>query len=112
LRDGLNLVGKEFVATHGIEGGRGVLVLSEFAGAAAEMKGAVLTNPHDPADLSAALGQALAKDPDEAEGRLRQLYGIVENFDVEHWGADFLAAVRGPEPHQKASTPAAVNAAA
>jgi trehalose-6-phosphate synthase len=93
LRDGLNLVAKEFVATQGIEGGRGVLVLSEFAGAAAELKGAVQTNPHDPADLTAALAQALAMDQDEAEGRLRQLFGIVEEFDVERWGRDFLAAV-------------------
>jgi glucosylglycerol-phosphate synthase len=93
LRDGLNLVAKEFVATQGIEGGRGVLVLSEFAGAAAELKGAVQTNPHDPADLTAALAQALAMDQDEAEGRLRQLFGIVEEYDVERWGRDFLAAV-------------------
>ncbi len=47
LRDGLNLVAKEFVATQGLLAGSGVLVLSEFAGAAAELKGAVLTNPHD-----------------------------------------------------------------
>lgn len=93
LRDGLNLVAKEFVATQGIEGGRGVLVLSEFAGAAAELKGALQTNPHDPADLSAALGQALAMGQDEAEGRLRQLFGIVEEYDVQRWGRDFLAAV-------------------
>jgi glucosylglycerol-phosphate synthase len=93
LRDGLNLVAKEFVATQGIEGGRGVLVLSEFAGAAAELKGALQTNPHDPADLTAALAQALAMDQDEAEGRLRQLFGIVEEYDVERWGRDFLAAV-------------------
>lgn len=111
LRDGLNLVGKEFVATQGLEGGRGVLVLSEFAGAAAELKGAVLTNPHDPADLSAALGQALAMHADEAEGRLRQLFGIVQNHDVDRWGRDFLAAVRGPGDHQKASTRAAVSTA-
>lgn len=52
LRDGLNLVAKEFVAAQGLLGGRGVLVLSEFAGAAAELKGALLTNPHDPADLA------------------------------------------------------------
>lgn len=93
LRDGLNLVAKEFVAAQGIQGGRGVLVLSEFAGAAAELKGALLTNPHDPADLTAALQQALAMDQDEAEGRLRQLYGIVEEYDVERWGRDFLSAV-------------------
>jgi trehalose-6-phosphate synthase len=53
----------------------------------------MLTNPHDPADLTAALAQALAMDQDEAEGRLRQLYGIVEEYDVERWGRDFLSAV-------------------
>ncbi|MEE7565830.1 glucosylglycerol-phosphate synthase, partial [Xanthomonas sp. Kuri4-3] len=93
LRDGLNLVAKEFVATQGIEGGSGVLVLSEFAGAAAELKGAVLTNPHDQADLSAGLLQALSMPDDEAAGRLRQLYGIVDYYDVDRWGRDFLAAV-------------------
>ncbi|WP_246048504.1 glucosylglycerol-phosphate synthase [Arenimonas terrae] len=111
LRDGLNLVAKEFVATQGIEGGHGVLVLSEFAGAAAELKGALLTNPHDPADLTAALAQALAMHPDEAEGRLRQLYGIVEEHDVDRWGRDFLAAVAGSVGHQKThTTPSVANA--
>ncbi len=93
LRDGLNLVAKEFVATQGIEGGGGVLVLSEFAGAAAELKGALLTNPHDPADLVATLEQALAMPDDEAAGRLRQLYGIVEYHDVHRWGREFLEAL-------------------
>ncbi len=93
LRDGLNLVAKEFVATQGIEGSNGVLVLSEFAGAAAELKGAVLTNPHDPADLAAGLMQALSMPEEEAGGRLRQLYGIVEHYDVDRWGRDFLDAV-------------------
>jgi trehalose-6-phosphate synthase len=94
LRDGLNLVAKEFVATQGIEGGNGILVLSEFAGAAAELKGAVLTNPHDQADLTAALSQALQMPEDEASGRLRQLHDIVEYYDVDRWGRDFLGAVR------------------
>ncbi len=98
LRDGLNLVAKEFVATQGIEGGNGVLVLSEFAGAAAELKGAVLTNPHDQADLTAALSQALRMPEDEAAGRLRQLNDIVEYYDVDRWGRDFLAAVRDFTP--------------
>ncbi len=93
LRDGLNLVAKEFVATHGIEGSHGVLVLSEFAGAAAELKGAVLTNPHDPADLAAGLMQALSMPEEEAMGRQRQLQGIVEYHDVERWGREFLEAV-------------------
>ncbi len=95
LRDGLNLVAKEFIATHGIEGSNGVLVLSEFAGAAAELKGAVLTNPHDPADLAAGLMQALLMPEEEAEARQRQLHGIVEYYDVDRWGRDFLEAVEG-----------------
>jgi len=112
LRDGLNLVGKEFVATQGIEGGNGILVLSEFAGAAAELKGAVLTNPHDQADLTAALSQALQMPDDEAGDRLRQLYDIVEYYDVDRWGQEFLEAVRasttpavsGPTGKKKART--------
>jgi len=93
LRDGLNLVGKEFVATQGIEGGDGVLVLSEFAGAAAELKGAVLTNPHDTNDLSNGLHQALTMPDAEIAGRMRQLVEIVEYYDVDRWGKDFLEAV-------------------
>ncbi len=109
LRDGLNLVAKEYVAAQGIEGGKGVLVLSEFAGAAAELKGAVLTNPHDPVDLTAALHRALEMGQDEAEGRLRQLNGIVEHYDVERWGKDFLAAVANGGDHQNAATISSVS---
>lgn len=93
LRDGLNLVAKEFVATHGIEGSHAVLVLSEFAGAAAELKGAVLTNPHDANDLIAGLQQALAMPEDEIEGRQRQMFDIVERYDIQRWGQEFLTAV-------------------
>lgn len=93
FRDGMNLVAKEFVATHGIEGRNGVLLLSEFAGAAAELKGAALTNPYDINDLASGLAQALAMPTAEAEGRMRQLFDIVERYDVERWGEDFLASV-------------------
>lgn len=93
LRDGLNLVSKEYVATQGILDGRGVLVLSEFAGAAAELHGAVLTNPHDGADLAARIHQAITMDPAEAATRLRALFSIVEHNDIRRWGRDFLAAV-------------------
>ena len=105
LRDGLNLVAKEFIATHGIEGTRGVLVLSEFAGAAAELKGAVLTNPHDQADLAAALQQALAMPEEEADGRQRQLFDIVTRYDVERWGRDFLEAVERSVVSQRRAEP-------
>ncbi len=101
LRDGLNLVAKEFVATQGLlEDGHGVLVLSEFTGAAAELKGAVLTNPHDRTDLVQACYQALNMDPQEARARLRELFDIVTYNDIRRWGDEFLAAVTcsGPSP--------------
>ena len=93
LRDGLNLVAKEYAATQGLIGGQGVLVLSEFAGAAAELHGAVLTNPHDLHDLTAKLYFAIAMNRAEAEARLRELFEIVCHNDIQRWGQDFLDAV-------------------
>jgi len=93
LRDGLNLVAKEFVATQGLTRGRGVLVLSEFAGAAAELHGAILTNPHDPSDLRDKLYFGITLNRAEGEARLRELFGVVQHNDIERWGQDFLDAV-------------------
>lgn len=90
LRDGLNLVAKEYVAVQGLTGGRGVLVLSEFAGAAAEMKGAILTNPHDPVDLAGACYTALNIGRAEAEARLRGLFEIVQHHDLQRWADEFM----------------------
>ncbi|MFG0584473.1 glucosylglycerol-phosphate synthase [Pseudomonas sp. zjy_9] len=101
LRDGLNLVAKEFVAAQGLLDGRGVLVLSEFAGAAAELKGALLTNPHDPADLAQTCYLALNLPKSEAQARLRELFDIVCYNDIRRWGEEFLAGVQlqqEPEP--------------
>lgn len=95
LRDGLNLVAKEYVASQGLTGGRGVLVLSEFAGAAAELKSAVLTNPHDPIDLVETIYLALAMSHGEAETRMRSLFETVQHYDLRRWGEEFLAAVAG-----------------
>jgi glucosylglycerol-phosphate synthase len=93
LRDGLNLVAKEFVAAQGLLGGSGVLVLSEFAGAAAELKGALLTNPHDPMDMAQTCYLALNMPRDEAQARLRELFDIVSYNDIRRWGDEFLAGV-------------------
>jgi glucosylglycerol-phosphate synthase len=98
LRDGLNLVAKEYLATQGLTSGRGALVLSEFAGAAAELKGAVLTNPHDPADLVSACYTALNMGRAEAEARLRTLFDIIQYHDLQRWGDEFMAAVHLPPP--------------
>jgi glucosylglycerol-phosphate synthase len=98
LRDGLNLVAKEYAATQGLTGGHGVLVLSEFAGAAAELHGAVLTNPHDIHDLTAKLYFGIAMNRAEAESRLRELFDVVRHNDIARWGQEFLDAVQAPAP--------------
>lgn len=98
LRDGLNLVAKEYVAAQAMSEGSGVLVLSEFAGAAAELKGAVLTNPHDLHDLARAFYMALNLPRNEARSRLRQLDDIVSYNDIRRWGDEFIAAIRNDAP--------------
>jgi len=94
LRDGLNLVAKEFVATKKSTGKPGVLILSEFAGAAVELHGALLTNPYDASSMSKTLYQALTMAPDEAEYRCQRMAAIVESNDVAHWGNEFMQAVQ------------------
>ncbi|MBQ0778344.1 MAG: trehalose-6-phosphate synthase, partial [Pseudomonas sp.] len=94
LRDGLNLVAKEYVATQGLCEGRGVLVLSEFAGAAAELHGALLTNPHDPHDMRDTLYLGLTLGRAEREARVREMFGVVQHNDIKRWGDEFLQAVK------------------
>src|SRR5690606_23614053 len=67
LRDGLNLVAKEYVATQGILEQNGVLVLSEFAGASVELPYSLSTNPYDRKSMIDSLMQALVMDPQEAQ---------------------------------------------
>jgi trehalose-6-phosphate synthase len=93
LRDGMNLVAKEFVATRADEDG--VLVLSEFAGAVDELTDAVIVNPHDPHALVGALETAIDMDRDEANRRMRALREAVRANDVNHWAATFLHALSG-----------------
>jgi len=93
LRDGLNLVAKEFVAARKASGRSGVLVLSEFAGAAVELHGAVLTNPYDANAMTASLHQALTMGEDERAYRTARMAMITADHDVARWGRDFIAAV-------------------
>lgn len=94
LRDGLNLVAKEFVATKRAIGTSGVLILSEFAGAAVELHGALLTNPYDANSMSKVLHQALTMGADEMAYRCQRMAAIVADNDVAHWGRDFVRAVK------------------
>jgi len=81
------------VATQGLTKGRGVLVLSEFAGAAAELRGAVLTNPHDPREMAETCYRALALPRSETRQRMQDVFDTVSRYDIRHWGDEFLEAV-------------------
>jgi trehalose 6-phosphate synthase len=91
-RDGMNLVAKEYVAARGDLGG--ALVLSEFAGAAAELKQAFLVNPHDITGVKNQLVRALRIDPDEAARRMRAMRRHVFKNDLDHWAGSFFEALQ------------------
>jgi alpha,alpha-trehalose-phosphate synthase [UDP-forming]/trehalose-phosphatase len=93
LRDGLNLVAKEFVAAQD-QNAPGVLVLSRFAGAAAELKSAVLTNPFHAEGLAADLDAALRMPLDERQHRHAQLAAAVAETSAERWASEFLGQLR------------------
>ncbi|MCP2251895.1 trehalose 6-phosphate synthase [Prauserella aidingensis] len=91
LRDGMNLVCKEYVAARHDLGG--ALLLSEFAGAAAELSSAFLVNPHDLDGVKNALEQAIKLDPAEGRRRMRALRRQVLTHDVDRWARSFLEAL-------------------
>jgi trehalose 6-phosphate synthase/phosphatase len=88
LRDGMNLVAKEFVASR--TDGDGVLVLSEFAGASWELPEAIQVNPYDVDGMAESTYRALMMDPEERRARLLPLRVRVETYDVHRWAAAFL----------------------
>ena len=106
LRDGMNLVAKEYVATRADEDG--VLVLSEFAGAADELKQALLVNPHDIEGLKRAILSAVHMSRAERRTRMRSLRHRVLTHDVERWSRDFLDALADLRPTPSARAAAAV----
>ncbi len=91
LRDGMNLVAKEYVACRHDE--TGALVLSEFTGAADELGSAFLVNPHDIDGLKEAIVRAARVTPREARRRMRSMRRRVREHDVVRWAADFLKAL-------------------
>jgi trehalose 6-phosphate synthase/phosphatase len=93
LRDGMNLVAKEFPAARIDEDG--VLVLSEFAGAADELTDAILVNPYDVDGTADAIHRALTMDVTERRHRMRRLRQTVQEFDVHRWAASFLEQLEG-----------------
>ncbi len=98
LRDGMNLVAKEFVASRPDEDG--VLVLSEFAGAAAELSEALFVNPYDIERTAAALHRALTMPSDERRTRMEILRHRVMTYDVHWWARSFVSRLE--RAHQAA----------
>ena len=100
LRDGMNLVAKEYVATR--VDNDGVLVLSEFAGAADELKSALLVNPHGIDGLKDAIIQAIEMPKRERQKRMRSMRKRVFEYDVARWSDSFLDELQNI--HERART--------
>ncbi len=88
LHDGMNLVAKEFVAARDDE--RGVLILSQFTGAARELPEALIVNPYDADQCAAALHMALTMPISEQRDRMRLMRGLVKEFNVYRWAGSML----------------------
>ena len=88
LRDGMNLVAKEYVASS--TGGRGVLILSELAGAASELSEAILVNPTDTSDVASSITRALAMPLYEQRNRIGLMQRRLQEYDVFKWVNDFM----------------------
>jgi trehalose 6-phosphate synthase len=104
LRDGMNLVAKEYVACRYDD--RGALVLSEFAGAASELKGAYQVNPHDINGMKSMMLEAINASPRENARRMKAMRKQVMENDIDLWAANFLRELTSArDPHAKNPRP-------
>jgi trehalose 6-phosphate synthase len=95
----MNLVAKEFVAARDDE--RGVLILSEFTGAARELTEALIVNPYDLEDASSALAAALTMPEEEQRDRLRSMRAHVAEFNVFRWAGRMLVDAARLRSHDR-----------
>jgi trehalose 6-phosphate synthase len=93
LRDGMNLVAKEYVAAQDCDD-PGVLILSRFAGAALECRDAILVNPYDLESVAGAIGQALEMPLNERRDRHQKLFATLAENQNHDWGSRFLNSLR------------------
>ena len=99
LRDGMNLVAKEYLACHTDE--KGVLILSETAGAAEELGEALIVNPHDTEDMVSSLTRALNMKPSEQKQHNRVMLKRLRRYNNDRWWMDFLNELDRTKQNQK-----------
>src|SRR5208282_3485368 len=102
LRDGMNLVAKEYVASH--PHNDGMLVLSEFAGAAEELTEALLVNPYDVDQIAARIAEALEMSSTERNARMGALRDKIRANDLGRWSEGFLDSLIGRRTIEQAAT--------
>jgi trehalose 6-phosphate synthase len=95
LRDGMNLVAKEFIAAQDPDD-PGVLILSRFAGAARELKDALVVNPYDTEGVGNAINRALSMPLEERRRRQAELFQVLVDNDISHWADRFLDRLKKP----------------
>lgn len=99
LRDGMNLIAKEYVATK--TNGKGVLILSEMAGAVEELREAIVVNPNSIEEIAEALNNALSMPEDEQIKRNRIMQERLQNYDIKVWANDFMNNLSQIKKEQK-----------
>ena len=108
LRDGMNLVSKEYVASRTDE--KGVLILSEMAGASKELSEAMIINPNDVTGLAHAIASALEMPIEEQQERMQGMRRTVEKFNIHHWVTLFMQRLTEVKDRQKALLTKQLNA--
>ncbi|GAA5918668.1 hypothetical protein JCM6882_004181 [Rhodosporidiobolus microsporus] len=99
-RDGMNLVAYEYIACQ--QERHGVLILSEFAGAAHSLNGSLIVNPWNTAETGDAIHQALTMEADVKEENYRKLFRYVSQYTAAHWGTEFVASLQRDRAERRA----------
>jgi trehalose 6-phosphate synthase/phosphatase len=99
LRDGMNLIAKEYVAAKG--DGPGTVVLSETAGAARELSEAIIVNPHALEEIADSLALAMEMPEREQSARNRRMQQRLKRYDIHYWAADFMTKLEAAVEHQQ-----------
>lgn len=100
LRDGMNLVAKEFVATQKDKKHQGMLILSEMAGAASELSEAIVINPHDKESIVKAIKDALEMKQEDRRSRNMSMQKRISRYTVGRWANDFIVSLEGVKQQQ------------